>query len=67
MSEVNIYEVSNKTARNVIAFVDAMVQRGAIKGEELSSIGNLRDNCIQIVQLVENWETEQAQNSEPES
>ena len=40
-----------------------MTQRGAFKGEELSTIGGLRDQCIQIIQLVENIEQETALQS----
>jgi hypothetical protein len=44
----------------MIAVVDAMTQRGAIKGEELSTIGGLRDQSIQIIQLCEQAEQEAA-------
>jgi hypothetical protein len=30
-----------------------MTQRGAFKGEELTTIGGLRDQCIQIIQICE--------------
>jgi len=61
-------EVSNRTARSMIAVIDAMTQRGAIKGEELSTIGGLRDQAIQIIQLCEQAEQEQAmENAEKES
>ena len=53
-------ELSNRTARSMIAVVDAMTQRGAIKGEELSTIGGLRDQSIQIIQLYEQAEQEAA-------
>jgi|TARA_X000001316_G_scaffold11784_1_gene4708 glutamate synthase domain-containing protein 1 len=53
-------ELSNRTARSMIAVVDAMTQRGAIKGEELSTIGGLRDQSIQIIQLCEQAEQEAA-------
>ena len=55
-----IYETSNRAARSMIAVVDTMCQRGAFKGEELSTIGGLRDQCIQIVQLNEQLEQENA-------
>jgi GAF domain-containing protein len=55
-----IYETSNRTARSMIAVVDTMCQRGAFKGEELSTIGQLRDQCVQIIQLAENYQQEQA-------
>ena len=61
-------EVSNRTARSMIAVVDAMTQRGAIKGEELSTIGGLREQAIQIIQLCEQAEQEQAmEDAEKES
>ena len=45
--------LANKTSRSMVAVIDAMTQRGAVKGEELSTIGSLRDQCIQIIQLCE--------------
>ena len=43
MSETltQLAEVSNRTARSTIAVIDAMTQRGAFKGEELSTIGDV--------------------------
>ena len=35
-----------------------------VKGEELSTIGGLRDQCIQVIQIVENLEQEAAMASE---
>ena len=55
-----IYEVANRAARSTIAVVDALPQRGGFKGEELSTIGGLRDQSIQIIQLAENYQQEQA-------
>ena len=62
MSETmtQLREVSNRTARSMVAVIDAMTQRGAIKGEELSTIGGLRDQSIQIIQLAEQVEQEEA-------
>ena len=61
-------EVSNRTSRSMIAVIDAMTQRGAIKGEELSTIGSLRDQAIQIIQLCEQVEQELAmETAEAES
>lgn len=68
MSEDNaqdqIFEVSNRAARSMVAVIDTMTQRGAFKGEELSTIGNLRDQCIQIIQMGEAREQEKAQATE---
>ena len=54
-------DLANKSARSTIAVIDAMTQRGGFKGEELSTIGTLRDQCVQIIQLAENYQQEQAQ------
>ena len=56
-----MYETSNRAARSMIAVVDTMCQRGAFKGEELSTIGQLRDQCVQLIQMAENYQQEQAQ------
>ena len=45
----------------MIAVVDTMCQRGGFKGEELSTIGTLRDQCVQLIQMAENYQQEQAQ------
>ena len=58
-----LQELSNKASRSTVAVIDAKTQRGAFKGEELSTIGGLRDQCIQIIQLVENIEQETALQS----
>lgn len=48
-----IYDLSNRVARSTIAVIDTVVQRGGFKGEELSTIGQLRDQATQVVQLAE--------------
>ena len=42
-----------QVGRSTMAVIDMMTQRGAIKGEELSTIGRLRDQCMQLVQMAE--------------
>ena len=59
-------DLSNKSARSTIAVIDAMTQRGAFKGEELSTIGTLRDQCIQVVSITEQMQQEAAMESEGE-
>lgn len=59
-----LMDLANKSSRSTVAVIDAMTQRGAFKGEELSTIGGLRDQCIQVIQLVENLEQEAAMESE---
>jgi hypothetical protein len=53
-----MYQTSDRVARTTIAMIDAVVQRGAIKGEELSAIGQLRDSAVKLVQLCENFHSE---------
>ena len=55
-----LFDLSNKASRSTIAVIDAVTQRGGFKGEELSTIGGLRDQCIQIVQLCETIQQEKA-------
>lgn len=54
-----IYELGNRVARSTVAVIDTVVQRGGFKGEELSTIGQLRDQAVQIIQLCEEYQSEQ--------
>ena len=56
-----IYDVSNRVARSTVAVIDTLVQRGAFKGEELSTIGGLRDQSLQIIQMAEQYQSAQAE------
>jgi len=58
-----IYNLSNRVARSTVAVVDALTSRGAFKGEELTTIGQLRDQSLQIIQLAESYQQEQAAES----
>lgn len=59
-SHMPFYDLSNRIARSTIAVVDTMVQRGAIKGEELSTLGQLRDQCVQTIQMADAYHQDQA-------
>jgi len=61
-----LLDLSNKASRSTIAVIDAITQRGGFKGEELSTIGTLRDQCIQIVQLCETIQQEKAMETPAE-
>lgn len=63
MSE-QVFELANRTSRSTIAVIDAIVQRGGFRGEELSTIGQLRDQCIQLTALCEQHAQEEAAESE---
>lgn len=58
-----VYELANRISRSTIAVIDTMVQRGAIKGEELSTLGQLRDQCSQMVTMCETYQQDQAAES----
>lgn len=58
-----IYDLSNRVARSTIAVIDTLTQRGAFKGEELSTIGGLRDQAAHMIQLAETFQAENAANS----
>jgi hypothetical protein len=55
-----IYELGNRVARSSVAVIDTVVQRGGFKGEELTTIGQLRDQAVQIIQLCEEYQSEQS-------
>lgn len=61
MSDVKqVCDLSNRVSRSTIAIIDALSQRGAFKGEELSTIGQLRDQSLQLIQLAEQIREEEA-------
>ena len=60
MDHAKAYEKMNQIARSTIAVIDTMTQRGAVKGEELTTIGQLRDNCAHAIQIVETFKQDQA-------
>jgi len=55
----SIYELGNRVDRSSVAVIDTVVQRGGFKGEELSTIGQLRDQAVQIIQLCEEYQSAQ--------
>lgn len=48
-----IIEISARVARSSMAVIDTVVQRGGFRGEELTTIGQLRDQCVQLVAMSE--------------
>jgi hypothetical protein len=52
------HELSSRVARSTIAVIDTVVQRGGFKGEELSTIGQLRDQAVQAIQSAEAYAAE---------
>jgi GAF domain-containing protein len=61
-----VYDLTNRISRSAIAVIDAITQRGGFKGEELSTIGSLRDQCVQAISLAEAYQQQVAeQQSQP--
>jgi hypothetical protein len=46
-------DLANRVARSCVAVIDTVVQRGGFKGEELTTIGQLRDQAVQVINLAE--------------
>jgi hypothetical protein len=62
MSEVNedMIDLVNRVTRSTVAVIDTVAARGGFRGEELATIGQVRDQSVALIQMVE---TEQS-NSE---
>lgn len=51
-------DLANRVTRSTVAVIDTVAARGGFRGEELSTIGQLRDQCIALVQMVEQAQSE---------
>lgn len=60
MANKQMVDLANRVSRSTIAVIDTVTQRGGFRGEELSTIGQLRDQCTQLVALVEAAQQEEA-------
>jgi hypothetical protein len=57
-------DLVNRVARSTVAVVDTVSSRGGFRGEELSTIGQLRDQCISLIQKVEEAQNEEGETEE---
>lgn len=64
MNDAQFLELVAKNSRSSIAIIDAFAQRSVIKGEELSTVGGLRDDQVKLIGEVE--ERQQALDDEEE-
>jgi hypothetical protein len=55
-----ITDISSRISRSTIAVIDTIVQRGGFRGEELTTIGQLRDQCVQMISLCEAAQLEES-------
>lgn len=53
-----LMDLANRVTRSTVAVIDTVTGRGGFRGEELSTIGQLRDQCIALIQLVEQLQSE---------
>ena len=65
--QAKLNDLSNRVARSCVAVVDTVVTRGGFKGEELTTIGQLRDQAIQVVALYEAVAKQHAESAEAEA
>lgn len=64
--EVNdsFVDLVNRVTRSCVAVVDTVSSRGGFRGEELSTIGQLRDQCIALIQELEAKQSEVEDSTE---
>jgi len=63
-NQKKFYDLSNRVARSTVAVIDTVVQRGGFKGEELSTIGGLRDQAVQVIQMAEEFQSAESEVEE---
>jgi len=56
--KTEMLELANRVARSTIAVIDTVASRGGFRGEELATIGQLRDQCVSLTQMVEEAQSE---------
>ena len=56
MAEINeeAMDLINRCTRSTIAVIDTVCGRGGFRGEELATIGQLRDQSVALIQMIEN-------------
>lgn len=63
-AQKQLNDLANRIARSTVAVIDTMTTRGAFKGEELTTIGQLRDQAVQAVALYEQVLQQVSQNQQ---
>ena len=52
-NQEQLNDLANRIARASVAVIDTITTRGGFKGEELMTIGTLREQAIQVISLVD--------------
>jgi hypothetical protein len=55
-----LFDLVNRVTRSTVAVIDTVAGRGGFRGEELATIGQLRDQSIAVIQQLEQLESESA-------
>lgn len=53
-----VVDLANRVCRSTVAVIDTVAGRGGFRGEELATIGQLRDQSIALLQLIESQSEE---------
>lgn len=64
MNKAQYYEQVLQMARATSQMIDALSPRGVFKGEELSTIGNMRDGAVRLIAMTEELQVEEAEAEE---
>ena len=46
-------DLVNRITRSTVSVIDTVAGRGGFRGEELATIGQLRDQCVALIQMLE--------------
>ena len=52
-NQEQLNDLANRIARSTVAVIDTITTRGGFKGEEMMTIGTLREQAIQVISLVD--------------
>jgi hypothetical protein len=63
-NDAQYYEQVLQLARSVSGLIDAVAQRGGFKGEELSTVGGMRDSAARLVAATEQRQSDAAEEAE---
>jgi len=53
-----ILDLTNRVTRSTVAVIDTIAGRGGFRGEELATIGQLRDQSIALIQMLESAQSD---------
>lgn len=57
-------DLVNRVTRSTVAVIDTVASRGGFRGEELATIGQLRDQSIALIQMVETQQSNSDKSGE---